>query len=234
MPPQQPIMPLHTQEQPFHKTMTQTEHPAPCPPRNSKAASRKCEQILQSAGQLFLQQGYERTSMSQIAHLAGVSKGSLYNHFENKADLFTAFFEERSRTRLNTLKSVSRAPQPDLRTALRQAAATIITLMIDPEAIGLYRIVVAEANEFPNLADTLWHYGVSRTLTGLADWFAEKHASSQLVIPDIDLAAEQFLTMCQTRIIHRCRLSLPVDTSQNSIDGVATMVAESFLRMYAP
>ncbi|WP_158075936.1 TetR/AcrR family transcriptional regulator [Bombella intestini] len=224
----------HTQEQPFHRTMTQTEQPAQRPSRNGKGTSSKYEQILQSAGQLFLQQGYERTSMSQIAQLAGVSKGSLYNHFENKADLFTAFFEECSRTRLNTLKSVSQAPQPDLRTALEQAAATIISLMIDPEAIGLYRIVVAEANEFPNLADTLWHYGVSRTLTGLSEWFAEKHAAGQLIIKDIDLAAEQFLTMCQTRIIHRSRLSLPVDTSQASIDGVASMVADSFLRMYAP
>ncbi|OOL18213.1 hypothetical protein AL01_05185 [Bombella intestini] len=214
--------------------MTQTEQPAQRPSRNGKGTSSKYEQILQSAGQLFLQQGYERTSMSQIAQLAGVSKGSLYNHFENKADLFTAFFEECSRTRLNTLKSVSQAPQPDLRTALEQAAATIISLMIDPEAIGLYRIVVAEANEFPNLADTLWHYGVSRTLTGLSEWFAEKHAAGQLIIKDIDLAAEQFLTMCQTRIIHRSRLSLPVDTSQASIDGVASMVADSFLRMYAP
>lgn len=227
-------MPPHAQEQPFYKTMTQTEQTARRLPRSGRGTSSKCEQILQSAGQLFLQQGYERTSMSQIARMAGVSKGSLYNHFENKADLFTAFFEERSRTRLNTLKSVSRAPQPDLRTALRQAAATIITLMIDPEAIGLYRIVVAEANEFPNLADTLWHYGVSRTLTGLAEWFADKHATGQLVIRDIDLAAEQFLTMCQTRIIHRSRLSLPVDTSQASINGVASMVADSFLRMYAP
>lgn len=230
----------HMQEQPFHKTMTQTERPArkarttQCPPRSSHGASGKCEQILQSAGQLFLQQGYERTSMSQIARMAGVSKGSLYNHFENKADLFTAFFEERSRTRLNTLKSVSQAPQPDLRTALRQASATIITLMIDPEAIGLYRIVVAEANEFPNLADTLWHYGVSRTLTGLAEWFAEKHAAGQLIIEDSNLAAEQFITMSQTRIIHRTRLSLPVDTSPASIDEVASMVADSFLKMYAP
>lgn len=233
-------MPLYEQEQPSPKVMTQPTKPAfdttqpPPVPNKGKNAPRKCEQILTSAGQLFLQQGYERTSMSQIAQLAGVSKGSLYNHFENKADLFTAFFEERSRTRLDTLKAVSRTPQPDLRTALIQAASTIITLLTDHEAIGLYRIVVAEANEFPHLADTLWHYGFSRTLSSLTEWFTHKHEAGLLKVDDAAFAAEQFLMMSQTRIVQRTRLSLPVDRSPESINHVASAVADHFLKIYAP
>lgn len=49
--------------------------------------------ILEAAAARFGQSGYEATSMDDVAAAAGVSKGSLYDYFENKEDLFYATFE---------------------------------------------------------------------------------------------------------------------------------------------
>ena len=46
--------------------------------------SAKREQILEGAATAFLEQGYEKTSMDQIARIAGVSKNTIYNHFADK------------------------------------------------------------------------------------------------------------------------------------------------------
>jgi AcrR family transcriptional regulator len=49
--------------------------------------------ILEAAAARFALSGYDATSMDDLAVAAGVSKGSLYNYFENKEDLFYGVFE---------------------------------------------------------------------------------------------------------------------------------------------
>ena len=48
----------------------------------------KRQQILNAARNLFLKCGYHGSSMNQIAHEAGVTKLTVYNHFQDKANLF--------------------------------------------------------------------------------------------------------------------------------------------------
>jgi AcrR family transcriptional regulator len=67
---------------------------------NSTAATSRGEQtrqaILEAAEKLFLSQGYNGTSMRQIARRAGIALGGIYNHFEGKEGLFQALLKERS------------------------------------------------------------------------------------------------------------------------------------------
>lgn len=50
----------------------------------------KRERIYSSAAKIFARDGFEKANMSEIAKSAGVSKGSLYDYFENKEDLYLA------------------------------------------------------------------------------------------------------------------------------------------------
>lgn len=49
--------------------------------------------IVEAAAARFARFGYEATAMDDVAQAAGVSKGSLYDYFEDKEDLFYAVFE---------------------------------------------------------------------------------------------------------------------------------------------
>ncbi len=51
--------------------------------------------VLTAAYQLIIRQGYAATSMRQIAEKAGLSLGSIYNHFSSKDDVFRAIVEQR-------------------------------------------------------------------------------------------------------------------------------------------
>lgn len=56
------------------------------------------ENIIKTALSLFLEKGYEKTSLNDIAREVGITKPAIYHHFKNKAQLFhqvlTLFFEE--------------------------------------------------------------------------------------------------------------------------------------------
>jgi TetR/AcrR family transcriptional regulator, mexJK operon transcriptional repressor len=65
----------------------------------------KKRQILDGARQVFLLNGYAEASMDEIAVQAGVSKGTLYNHFDSKDDLFKLLINEEARRITSELKS---------------------------------------------------------------------------------------------------------------------------------
>ncbi|KXV32971.1 TetR family transcriptional regulator [Gluconobacter thailandicus] len=216
-------------------TSTPDAHPQSTPDESSASLCQlraKREQILQGAEKVFLACGYEGASMSQIAREAGVSKGTLYNHFDGKASLFSAFFEERSKTKLAPIEAISREEGQDVHTVLRRLAETAIKMMLNPTSMDLYRIIVGEAGKFPNLADVFWRYGFERTLHNLSDWLRRRSDAGELQIEDPDFAAEQLMILCQTRIVHRRRLMLPVDDSPEAISRLASVTADSFMKIY--
>ncbi|QCE35708.1 TetR/AcrR family transcriptional regulator [Acetobacteraceae bacterium] len=172
--------------------------------------------------------------MSVIAKKAGVSKGTLYNHFTDKEELFSAFFRESSKERLQALETVFQDRELPPQKALEDAAETLIKILTAPVSVSLFRIVVAEAIHFPSLAETFWRYGFSRVLTNLSAWFDSYARKGSLQMADSGLAAEQFIAICQTRILQRIHFGLPVDQSPEAILKIAKIVANSFLKIYAP
>lgn len=62
--------------------------------RTKEEAERTRCELLAAAERLFLEQGVAHTSLEQIARAAGVTRGALYWHFANKADLFHAMLEQ--------------------------------------------------------------------------------------------------------------------------------------------
>ncbi|MHB1348903.1 MAG: TetR/AcrR family transcriptional regulator [Desulfobulbaceae bacterium] len=50
--------------------------------------------ILKAAVKLFSRQGYEQTSIDQLARAAGIGKGTVYSYFQTKSEIFLAFCEE--------------------------------------------------------------------------------------------------------------------------------------------
>lgn len=57
-------------------------------PTFGQIPAAKREKVVNEAARLFAQRGFEGTDMAQLAKRAGVSKGSLYNYFESKEDLY--------------------------------------------------------------------------------------------------------------------------------------------------
>jgi TetR/AcrR family transcriptional regulator, acrAB operon repressor len=78
--------------------------------RTKEEALATRNSILDAAEQVFFEKGVSRTSLADIAHAAGVTRGAIYWHFANKGDLFTAMFD-RVALPLDELKAASLDPQ---------------------------------------------------------------------------------------------------------------------------
>lgn len=95
-------------------------------PNISKKAQNSRARIVEAAYQLFLRQGYHRTSMRQISAEAGLTVGAIYNHFVNKEAIWEAVFMAKHPYReiMPLLKSVD---SPTIAGFVRQSASHLVT-----------------------------------------------------------------------------------------------------------
>ncbi|MDB5416745.1 MAG: transcriptional regulator [Phenylobacterium sp.] len=118
------------------------------------AGSPRRQAILDAAKQVFFEEGYATASMDRIAARAGVTKRTVYAHFENKHALFAAVVAQACAnvvSQLPTPESLPDDPREGLAIALHRSRE----LMQSANCIRLERIIAAETERHPAFAATL-------------------------------------------------------------------------------
>ena len=116
------------------------------------ASQAKKNQILQGALAIFLQQGYEGTSMDRVAAEAGVSKITIYKHFQDKEGLFVELIKQVTAQRFEVVfGSLCLEDEPAV--VLRRVATKLLIMVADDEEyIAFLRLIIGESGRFPALA----------------------------------------------------------------------------------
>lgn len=168
--------------------------------------------------------------MADIATGAGVSKGTLYNYFACKSDLFAAFVEEMAQGMLPHLfDGLDTLPPRD---ALAALGERVLRKMLSQRSLDLYRVVVSEAGQFPHLAQIFFDALPRRARETLVAWIDRQVAAGELRVADPLFAADQYFALLHTRILLRARFQLPRDESDAALQQVATAAADMFLAYY--
>ena len=152
----------------------------------------KRDLIIAAARKLFLTAGFDVTSMDAIAGEAGVSKATVYSHFQNKESLFAEVMGD-----LCSQIGGPNLPEEPLvgppEEVLRTLGQMILGRILDPEMLRLLRTVLAGSAQFPELGRTYWSGGPGRFKQNLSDYLAEMDRRGEVSAPDPGLAAMQFL-----------------------------------------
>src|SRR5260370_16685743 len=118
-------------------------------------SARKRHAIMHAATELFLHQGYDGTSMDQVAGLAAVSKQTVYKHFADKYQLFREIVLDVTGTVDTFVAALAVVRETDnLEDDLRELARGYLTAVTQPRILQLRRLVIAEAVRFPDLGPT--------------------------------------------------------------------------------
>jgi AcrR family transcriptional regulator len=146
------------------------------PPR--ERAGKVEERILDAAGRVFLEHGFQGASVDEIAEVASAGKPTIYARFPSKQALFTAVIERL--VRRNTSLDAFSCHGASIEQRLDTLAAVILTRLLTPETIGLIRVAVAEARRFPDLAISVSCMGRQRPAEAVARVFGELAASDAI------------------------------------------------------
>jgi TetR/AcrR family transcriptional regulator, mexJK operon transcriptional repressor len=189
--------------------------------------SAKREAILDAAQRLFLDEGYAATSMDAVAARAGVSKATIYAHFESKDQLFAAIMLRRCEA--NFVFAVPDDSHDAART-FTIYAERLLSLLTTPDALALYRVVVAESVRAPDLAQAFYDTGPLRGKTAIASSVASLQRRGELDgTADPYVIADQFIGMLRAETYHRALLGLPPG---RTVDDTVADAVRLLLRAY--
>lgn len=143
--------------------------PGVASPKPSSRAARAAERrqaIIEAALNEFVARGFAATRLDDVAERAGVAKGTIYLHFEDKE----ALFQELIRSALVPLISRLGVPPPaggSVRDKLENFAQTFVQEVIGTQRGDIVRLIVAEGPRFPSVADFYYREVVSRGMVAM-------------------------------------------------------------------
>lgn len=178
--------------------------PSACGPRGR--ARRKA--LLDAAERLFVEKGYEKTTLSDIISRAGGSRATLYEQFGDKDGLFRAMMEENCARVLGGLTAVETDDEVPPEVALTKFALYFVQVLFEQRTTAILRILVSEGGRVPDVAEAFFRIGPERTVARLALYLKGLADAGALRIDDPDAAAQAFLGMITGNIVVR-RLILP-------------------------
>lgn len=202
-------------------------------PADDRLDSAKRRQILDGARRVFLAQGFDAASMGEIARSAGVSKGTLYVYFTSKEDLFATIVKTQCALTAERLFELD-AGNHDLREVLTRLGFSMVGAMIEPSHVSTVRMVIAAADRKPDLGQLFLAAGPRSGAARLAAWLRAKVGQGELAIDDVDLAAWQFLAMCNNPIMMPVLIGGEPPASCERVRHVVDRAVETFLAAYRP
>ncbi len=216
---------------------TQPRSGAPSAGLEESRTARKQRAVLSAASEVFLQHGYVGASMDDVAARAGVSKQTVYRHFEDKEHLFAEVIlsttervgDDLARTYTDTLDEAT-----DVRQAFRDLARRFLDSLTQPDFVQLRRLVLAEADRFPDISAAWFEGAFLRSLELLGESMARLADRGLLrELPDPNLAAYHFAGLVMYKPMNQVMFAgTAARPAADELEHMADRAAEVFLAAY--
>lgn len=189
------------------------------------------ETIIEVAREVFLEEGYAAASMSTIAARLGGSKGTLYNYFRSKEELFEANIRSGCARIAADMFDPFMHERPVAET-LTEFGRRYLAHIFSDWAIRTFRLIVTEAARSPELARIFYEAGPAVGLRKLQEYFEAARARGLIKAPDCARAADQFMCLCRGHLHFSYVLNLERTPSSAQIEAQVEAAVIAFMSLY--
>ncbi len=149
------------------------------------------EELLDTALDLFLEKGFERTSIDAITSAAGMAKRTVYARYGDKTTLFKAALTRAIEVWIVPVERMRAAETDDLEETLLGIGDILVANILSPAGLRLLRLTNAESVKMPEISMYNVRHGTEPTLAYLADLFRRRLGSGD----DSESAAQAYLNL---------------------------------------
>jgi TetR/AcrR family transcriptional regulator, mexJK operon transcriptional repressor len=155
-------------------------------------ASRRQQHLLDVAGIMFSRRGFDGTSIDAVAEAARMSKRTVYARYRDKDALFSAVLRQLIARWLVPIRDF-RSSKSELEPMLLEFARHFLHSALAPQAVAIYRIIIAEAERHPEFGRLAHEEGRQPAVRAVAAALAR--FERELRPHDLELAAEHFISI---------------------------------------
>jgi TetR/AcrR family transcriptional repressor of mexJK operon len=194
--------------------------------------------IVEAATQLFLSQGFGAVSVDAIAAEAQVSKRTVYSHFENKEALFAgvmySFCERSGGSAGCPMFNEDLVRHMPMKEILQKTGEHVLSIIVEPTAVKLFRVVMGEAGRFPELGRKFYDFGPGSMKEMMGGYFEQKKQSGELDIDNPQQAAAYFFSMIMEPLKMELLCGVRESVSSEEVKQTVADALEIFLKFYSP
>jgi TetR/AcrR family transcriptional regulator, mexJK operon transcriptional repressor len=199
--------------------------------RTRSRSEEKRHRIMEAAADLFMEQGFDVTSMGAIAERAEVSKQTVYSHFGSKEKVFVASVE--NRCMMESLEPDFFCEQRPIANMLLELAHRFHRLLMSEGGVNIVRFCESNAVTHPQLSELFYNAGPANLQHMLESYLAQKVEAGELKIDNPHFAANQLIFMVNAESPMRRRLGIEVKQSEQEIDEYLKNCVDLFLKGYS-
>ena len=197
-----------------------------------KPSDSKRKDIIRGATTMFLKHGFSTVSMDKIAQAAPVSKATLYKYFDSKNALFTAVIDELCDSLFQTMDEAL-LDSGSVENNLTNIATAFVDLIFTEEALAIYRLVISECRDFPELGRLLYEGAPKDLLSQLEHYLININKLDHINIVSPAFAADAFLSLLKGELHFQCLLGIKappsVEEKKTHINQVVAFYSQGFI-----
>ena len=142
-------------------------------PKRQQRAEERPREIWAAALDVFAEKGFAAAKLDDIARRAGVSKGTLYLYFEDKAGLFRAVVRDTVAPNIDAVRSMVEGVELPFADVIRLFLPRFAALTGQVRVGAVAKMVIGESRNFPELAK-VWHDEVVTKALGMIAGLIER------------------------------------------------------------
>lgn len=192
---------------------------------------RKYDQVLEGAREVFLRDGFEGSSVDDIARQSGVSKATLYSYFPDKRLLFMEVASAQCRHQAEEAQTTLDMTQPP-HIVLTQVGHTFLNFIYSEIGQRIFRICVAESDRFPELGREFYQSGPLIVHRAIKEYLSISQERGELKIDDLNLAADQFVELCKADLHPKLIFGIQTCFSEVEIGRIVDGAVSTFMARY--
>jgi AcrR family transcriptional regulator len=195
--------------------------------RTRQCAADRRKAILAAAHDVFLERGYANASIDAMVERSGGSKATVYQLFGNKEGLLAALVAEGAEELAHLVEALPL--DGGLEESLRTFGRGYLNLVLRPERLGLFRLVVGECSRVPELGDVFYRSGPQSCGKGMTRFFSSVMERGLMRRADPERTAFQFIHALRGDLYMQVLLNPTRAPTPHEIDRHIDFVVRAFL-----
>lgn len=185
--------------------------------------------FMDAARQVFLRDGYEAASVTEVVRIAGGSLATLYAQFGSKEGLFLAMAQERQKRLIESM-APARVDHLPIGDGLQVMGEHFLRAMIAPEAVAMFRVLLGEGHKFPEGLRRFISFSAEQVRSAVVAFLISHKAN----VPDPEDAASYFLDMLRGRYHFRALADPKFQLSDDDLKQHVAHVVAFFMAAVRP
>jgi AcrR family transcriptional regulator len=197
-----------------------------------KKSEERRQAMIDIAGEVFNEIGFEGASMAEIAARIGGSKATLYNYFSSKEEIFIEVMLKQVGCQFEQAFTAL-SNEDDVRQGLLRLACQYLGMVLKPEVVAVKRLAMYYAGK-SDLGPMLYERGPKRGWTRIAEFLKLKMDEGKLHQGDAWIAALQLRSLVEAEWMDVRLLNVVTECPPDRLQASAERAVEAFMYLYQP